>query len=152
PRFNTPYMAFVIQGVLATALLLGNALMSSRSDNVFWMVFKLSGVCFLVSYLLVFPAVVVLRHRPPAPPARPAAPIPHAGRDARGVGVLDLLPPVRRVGDRALLHARPDRGGSRGRPAGDLGARRGDGGDARGGARVPAAGAVGGSRALGGPP
>jgi amino acid transporter len=68
PRFNTPYMAFVIQGVLATALLLGNALMSSRSDNVFWMVFKLSGVCFLVSYLLVFPAFVVLRYRRPDQP------------------------------------------------------------------------------------
>jgi glutamate:GABA antiporter len=68
PRFNTPYMAFVIQGVLATALLLGNALMSARSDNVFWMVFKLSGVCFLVSYLLVFPAFVVLRYRRPDQP------------------------------------------------------------------------------------
>jgi glutamate:GABA antiporter len=63
PRFDTPYMAFVIQGVVATALLLGNALLSSRADNVFWMVFKLSGVCFLVPYLLVFPAFVVLRYR-----------------------------------------------------------------------------------------
>ncbi len=68
PRFDTPYMAFVIQGVVATALLLGNALLSSRSDNVFWMVFKLSGVCFLVSYLLVFPAFVVLRYRRPDQP------------------------------------------------------------------------------------
>jgi amino acid transporter len=63
PRFDTPYMAFVIQGIVATALLLGNALLSSRADNVFWMVFKLSGVCFLVPYLLVFPAFVVLRYR-----------------------------------------------------------------------------------------
>jgi amino acid transporter len=68
PRFTTPYMAFVIQGVLATALLLGNALMSARSDNVFWMVFKLSGVCFLVSYLLVFPAFAILRYRRPDQP------------------------------------------------------------------------------------
>ena len=68
PRFRTPYMAFLIQGVLATALLLGNALLSSRADNVFWMVFKLSGVCFLVSYLLVFPAFVVLRYRRPDQP------------------------------------------------------------------------------------
>jgi len=65
PRFDTPYMAFVIQGIVATALLLGNALLSSRADNVFWMVFKLSGVCFLVSYLFVFPAFVVLRYRRP---------------------------------------------------------------------------------------
>jgi len=68
PRFDTPYMAFVIQGFLATALLAGNALFSSRADNVFWMVFKLSGVCFLVAYLLVFPAFVVLRYRRPDQP------------------------------------------------------------------------------------
>ena len=53
---------------MATALLVGNALLSSRTDNVFWMVFKLSGVCFLVSYLLVFPAFVVLRYRRPHQP------------------------------------------------------------------------------------
>ncbi len=70
PSYDTPYMAFVIQGVLATALLLGNAALSSRADNVFWMVFKLSGVCFLASYLLVFPAFVVLRYRRPGQ-ARP---------------------------------------------------------------------------------
>jgi len=68
PRFDTPYMAFVIQGIVATALLVGNALLSARTDNVFWMVFKLSGVCFLVPYLLVFPAFAVLRHKRPAQP------------------------------------------------------------------------------------
>jgi amino acid transporter len=67
-RFDTPYMAFVIQGVVASALLLGNALLSSRTDNVFWMVFKLSGVCFLVPYLLAFPAFVILRYQRSARP------------------------------------------------------------------------------------
>jgi amino acid transporter len=43
-------------------------MLSSRADNVFWMVFKLSGVCFLVSYLMVFPAFVLLRRRRPAQP------------------------------------------------------------------------------------
>lgn len=68
PRYDTPYMAFVIQGALSTALLLGNAALSSRADNVFWMVFKLSGVCFLISYLMVFPAFVLLRYRRPSQP------------------------------------------------------------------------------------
>jgi amino acid transporter len=68
PRYDTPYMAFVIMGLVATALLLGNAAFSSRADNVFWMVFKLSGVCFLLSYLLIFPAFIVLRYRRPAQP------------------------------------------------------------------------------------
>ena len=70
PRFNTPYMAFVIMGVVSTLLLVGNAALSSRaeSDNVFWMVFKLSGVCFLISYLMVFPAFLALRYRRPDEP------------------------------------------------------------------------------------
>jgi glutamate:GABA antiporter len=68
PRFKTPYMAFVIMGAVSTALLLGNALLSSNASNVFWMVFKLSGICFLVSYLLLFPAFVILRHRRPHHP------------------------------------------------------------------------------------
>jgi amino acid transporter len=32
------------------------------------MIFKLSGVCFLVSYLMVFPAFVILRRRRPDQP------------------------------------------------------------------------------------
>jgi glutamate:GABA antiporter len=62
-RFQTPYMAFVVMGLVSTVLLVGNATLSSRADNVFWMIFKLSGVCFLVSYLMVFPAFVILRRR-----------------------------------------------------------------------------------------
>jgi len=68
PRFDTPWAAFVIMGLISTVLLVGNAALSSRADNVFWMVFKLSGVCFLVSYLLIFPAFVLLRRRRPERP------------------------------------------------------------------------------------
>jgi amino acid transporter len=68
PRYQTPHVAFVAMGVVSTALLLGNAALSSRADNVFWMVFKLSGVCFLVSYLLLFPAFVILRRSRPDQP------------------------------------------------------------------------------------
>jgi amino acid transporter len=67
-RYQTPHVAFVVMGLISTSLLLGNALLSSRADNVFWMVFKLSGVCFLFSYLLLFPAFVILRRRRPAQP------------------------------------------------------------------------------------
>jgi len=68
PKYNTPHMAFVIMGTVATVLLLGNAALAGRSDNVFWMIFKLSGVCFLVTYLLVFPAFLVLRETRPEQP------------------------------------------------------------------------------------
>jgi amino acid transporter len=67
-RFQTPYMAFAIMGAVASLLLVGNAALSARADNVFWMIFKLSGVCFLISYLMVFPAFLILRRRRPGQP------------------------------------------------------------------------------------
>ncbi|MBI3932462.1 MAG: APC family permease [Acidobacteria bacterium] len=80
PRFKTPYVAFAAMGAIATALLVGNALLSRSQANVFWMTFKLSGICFLISYLLVFPAFLILRDRRPDTPrpyrmpgGRPAA-------------------------------------------------------------------------------
>jgi glutamate:GABA antiporter len=63
PRFQTPHVAFVAMGLVSTALLVGNALLSSSQSNVFWMTFKLSGLCQLLCYLLVFPAFLVLRRR-----------------------------------------------------------------------------------------
>ena len=77
-RFQTPYMAFVVMGAIATVLLVGNAALSDRADNVFWMIFKLSGVCFLVSYLMVFPAFLILRRRradQPRPYRMPGGPL-----------------------------------------------------------------------------
>lgn len=61
PRHRTPYVAFVVMGLVSTLLLIGNALLGSSSSNVFWMLFKLSGLCFLFAYLFVFPAFYRLR-------------------------------------------------------------------------------------------
>jgi amino acid transporter len=68
PRYNTPAHAFVIMGVISSLLLVGNAALASNAANVFWMVFKLSGLCFLVSYLMVFPAFAILRRTRAAQP------------------------------------------------------------------------------------
>ena len=65
PRFKTPWVAFVIMGAVSTALLMGNALLSSNPANVFWMIFKLSSLCLLLCYLAMFPAFLVLRYRHP---------------------------------------------------------------------------------------
>jgi len=68
PRFKTPHMAFLLMGLISTALLVGNALRSSNASNVFWMTFRLSGICFLITYLMVFPSFVILRRRQPDRP------------------------------------------------------------------------------------
>jgi amino acid transporter len=82
PRFHTPYLAFVWTGVVSTALLVGGALLSSSQSNVFWMTFRLTALCLLLAYLLVFPAFVVLRKR------RPDQPRPY--RVPGGMGVATL--------------------------------------------------------------
>lgn len=65
PRFKTPYVAFLWMGVVGSLLLVGNALLAGSASNVFWMLFKLQGVCFLLSYVGMFPAFLSLRYRQP---------------------------------------------------------------------------------------
>jgi glutamate:GABA antiporter len=65
PRFKTPHLAFVAMGVVSTALLVGGALLSNSQSNIFWMTFRVTALCLLLSYLLVFPAFLVLRRRRP---------------------------------------------------------------------------------------
>jgi amino acid transporter len=68
PRFKTPYLAFVAMGCVSTLLLVGGALLSSSQSNIFWMTFRLTALCLLLCYLLVFPAFLVLRKRRPDQP------------------------------------------------------------------------------------
>jgi amino acid transporter len=82
PRFGTPYVAFIVMGVISSVLLAGNALLADTPSNLFWMIFKLSGICFLLSYLLLFPAFVLLRRK------RPEQPRPY--RMPGGLGVATL--------------------------------------------------------------
>ena len=67
-RFKTPYLAFVAMGFVATGLLVGGALLSSSQSNIFWMTFRLTALCLLLCYLVVFPAFLVLRRRRPDQP------------------------------------------------------------------------------------
>ncbi len=68
PRFKTPHLAFVAMGLVSTVLLIGGALLSNSQSNIFWMTFRLSALFLLLSYLLVFPAFLVLRQRRPDQP------------------------------------------------------------------------------------
>ncbi len=68
PRFKTPHLAFVWMGVVSTGLLVGGALLSESQSNIFWMTFRVTALCLLLCYLLVFPAFLVLRKRRPAQP------------------------------------------------------------------------------------
>src|SRR4029450_12735377 len=84
PRFKTPHLAFVAMGLVSTVLLIGGALLSNSQSNIFWMTFRLSALFLLLSYLLVFPAFLVVRQRRPGQP-RPYR-LPGGGRAAADGG------------------------------------------------------------------
>lgn len=67
-RFGTPDYAFVLMGVIATAITILAYVLDPSQENVFWTLFALSSIVFLMPYLLMFPALLVLRHKHPDRP------------------------------------------------------------------------------------
>ena len=67
-RFTTPDYAFALMGVLATALTIVNYAFFATKESVFWSIFALSSIVFLFPYLLMFPALLVLRKKQPDRP------------------------------------------------------------------------------------
>ena len=64
-RFGTPDYAFVLMGVIATAITVLAYALDPTQANVFWTLFALSSIVFLIPYLLMFPALLVLRRKFP---------------------------------------------------------------------------------------
>ena len=67
-RFGTPDYAFVLMGVIATAITVLAYVLDPNQASVFWTLFALSSIVFLIPYLLMFPALLVLRHKHPDQP------------------------------------------------------------------------------------
>ncbi len=67
-RFGTPDYAFVLMGVIATAITVVAYALDPDQANVFWTLFALSSIVFLIPYLLMFPALLVLRSKQPDKP------------------------------------------------------------------------------------
>lgn len=68
PVHKTPLAALLITGIVSTLVLVGSALFIDTQDNLFFAIFAASSVIFLLPYLLMFPAVVVLRRKDPERP------------------------------------------------------------------------------------
>jgi amino acid transporter len=67
-RFVTPDYAFLLMGAVATALTIVNYQFFATKTSVFWSIFALSSIVFLFPYLLMFPALIMLRKKQPATP------------------------------------------------------------------------------------
>jgi len=83
PVRRTPVAAFVVTGIVSTVVLVLTALFVKSQDNLYYAIFAASSVIFLLPYLLMFPAVVVLRRKDPDRP-RPF-------RIPGGIGVISAL-------------------------------------------------------------
>ncbi|HEX8753315.1 MAG TPA: APC family permease [Solirubrobacterales bacterium] len=68
PQWRTPVAALVLTGIVSTAVLVVSAIFIDTQDNLFFAIFAASAVVFLLPYLLMFPAVVVLRRKDPDRP------------------------------------------------------------------------------------
>ncbi|MBE0527785.1 MAG: amino acid permease, partial [Thermoleophilia bacterium] len=67
-RFGTSDDAFVIVGLIATGITILADVLDPDQASVFWTLLALSSIAFLIPYLLVFPALLVLRHKYPDQP------------------------------------------------------------------------------------
>ncbi len=83
PVRRTPIGAYLVSGLIATAVLLFAAIFVKSQDDLFYAIFSASAVVFLMPYLLMFPSVVTLRRKDPGTP-RPY-------RVPGGMGVLVVL-------------------------------------------------------------
>ncbi|MGD9344325.1 MAG: APC family permease [Candidatus Aminicenantes bacterium] len=61
PKHESPDYAFVIMGIIATVLIVGNSIGMPNIQQIFWTIFALSSVIFLLPYCVMFPAVLRLR-------------------------------------------------------------------------------------------
>jgi amino acid transporter len=67
-RFGTPDYAFVLMGLIATGITVLAYALDPNQESVFWTLFALSSIVFLIPYLLMFPALLVLRRTYPDQP------------------------------------------------------------------------------------
>ncbi len=65
PTYKTPVGAFVITGLVSTAVMVLYGFMAGSAEDLFWTLFKFSSIIFLLPYLAMFPAFLKLRQSEP---------------------------------------------------------------------------------------
>jgi len=68
PTRHTPVGALIATGIISTLVLVVTALFINTEDSLFFGIFAASSVIFLLPYLLMYPAVAILRYKDPERP------------------------------------------------------------------------------------
>ncbi|KEI69839.1 APC family permease [Endozoicomonas elysicola] len=66
-KYGTPVGASVLSGLLASLAILLYGVMAESADSLYWSLFSFANLIFLLPYLLLFPAYLVLKKRYPLP-------------------------------------------------------------------------------------
>lgn len=61
PVYKTPIGAFIITGIVSTAVMVIYGFMAGSAEDLFWTLFAFSSMVFLLPYLVMFPAFLKLR-------------------------------------------------------------------------------------------
>ena len=61
PVYKTPVGAFLITGIVSTAVMIIYGFMAGSAEDLFWSLFAFSSMVFLLPYLVMFPAFLKLR-------------------------------------------------------------------------------------------
>jgi amino acid transporter len=61
PVHKTPVGAFIITGIVSTAVIVAYGFMAGSAEDLFWTLFAFSSMVFLIPYLILFPAFLKLR-------------------------------------------------------------------------------------------
>jgi len=61
PVYKTPVGAFIITGIVSTAVMVIYGFMAGSAEDLFWTLFAFSSMVFLLPYLVMFPAFLKLR-------------------------------------------------------------------------------------------
>ncbi len=61
PVHKTPVGAFIITGLVSTAVIVAYGFMAGSAEDLFWTLFAFSSMVFLIPYLILFPAFLRLR-------------------------------------------------------------------------------------------
>jgi len=65
PVHKTPVGAFIITGIVSTAVMVIYGFMAGSAEDLFWTLFAFSSIVFLLPYLVMFPAFLKLRKTDP---------------------------------------------------------------------------------------
>lgn len=65
PVYKTPVAAFVLTGIVSSAVIFAYGFAAGTAEDLFWTLFAFSSIIFLFPYLALFPAFVVLRLNDP---------------------------------------------------------------------------------------